>query len=45
MDSWLVQKLMSECITAAVIIILDHPIGSLVSFLLVRATGAVWNIH
>lgn len=45
MDSWLAQKLISECVTAAGIIILDHPVGSLVSSLLVRATGAIWNIH
>ena len=45
MDPWLVQKLLSECVTAAVIISLDHPVGSLVTFLFVREAGAVWNIH
>lgn len=45
MDPWLVQKLMSECVTAAVIISPDHPVGSPVSFLFVREAGAVWNIH
>ena len=36
MDPWLVQKLLSECVTAAAIISLDHPVGSLVTFLFVR---------
>lgn len=45
MDPWLVQKLLPECVTAAVIISLDHPVGSLVSFLFVREAGAVGTIH